>query len=190
MLLLESRGEAGPGRDRSKAAVTRTAPSRTGRETSMMAVSTAGNNAVPSTTFGRTRVPSPLPTVGRRTRAQQPESDFGVGSKTGSKTRRRRRSEGDVLVRAKGKSNHSMQRDHHHRGLRMPSIQRDAVDVVGRDIACVRKGRRNIFSDSSINCGEIGAASPGLLVADEARGVMFGLGARLGRHSEREDRWL
>lgn len=66
----------------------------------------------------------------------------------------------------------------------MPS--RSVVDGVGRDIARVRKGRVTI-NDRDL-CGK--TSSPALVVPDEAREVMFGFGSRLGRHSDREDRWI
>lgn len=198
LLLLKSTGEAGPGRDRSEAAVTRTAPSRTCREKVAMTTTSGGNEDVPSVTFGPDF--QSLPTGGRTTGAQ-PDTGFGVGSNTGSKTRRRRkkiRREGGALFRKRGKGINSRSLQGGHRGLMgMPSAKRRAGDDdIGRIIACVRKGRDHIFSDSG-NCGsELGVASrspspsPRLLVADEVRGVMYGLGARLGRASEREDRWL
>lgn len=180
LLLLERRGEAGPGRDRSEPAETRT-----------------GNTAVPSGTFGPD-LQSLL--TGGRTRGASPGCGFGGGPNTDSKAtgrrgrRRRSPSEDGTLFRRKGKGTNQ---GDHRRGLtRMSSIQcraGDDVDV-GRAIACVRKGRGDIFSGSGNCAGVLGGGSPSssprLLVADEARGVMYGFGARLGRASELEDRWL
>ncbi|CAM9571610.1 unnamed protein product [Ectocarpus sp. 6 AP-2014] len=63
---------------------------------------------------------------------------------------------------------------------------RSVVDGVGRDIARVRKGRVTINNRDL--CGK--TSSPALVVPHEAREVMFGFGSRLGRHSDREDRWI
>lgn len=143
----------------------------------------------------------PFPT-GRRRTGVGPQSRPSVGAEGGkpssSRSSRRRGRHGTGLARGAGSTTSSSWSNNKNSTRTLPGggavtamLSRFAVDSVGRDIAHAREARRNM-SDGNC-CTEMrvpSSSSPqGPFDAGETRGVLFGLGARLGRYC-REDRWL
>lgn len=141
-----------------------------------------------------------VPTNGGRERTVGPQSRLRVGSQGGGKinSSRRKHVAGFGLAPVpRTKSRGCNNGDNISvltpgGGALTAMLSKMAVDGVGRDIAHVRKGGRNMSDATRCGGSRLPSSSlpEGPFDANETRGVLFGFGARLGRYNPREDRWL